>query len=56
MQLKSTLLAGLLAISTAVTVQAQSWGYTNLGYFCMDIVFADDGSTWVVGYGGDDPD
>ena len=56
MQLKSTLLAGLLAISTAVTVQAQSWGYTNLGYFCMDIALADDGSTWVVGYGGDDPD
>lgn len=55
MQLKSTLLAGLLALGSAITVQAQSWGFSNIGHWVQDVALSDDGSTWTVGYGGDDP-
>ncbi len=55
MQKRITLLLTGLALLSAVTSKAQSWGFSNIGNWGQEISVAADGSVWVVGYGGDDP-
>lgn len=54
MKFRSTLLL-LAFISLGTTAFAQSWGFSNYGHWAQDVAIGPDGSTWAVGYGGDDP-
>ncbi len=55
MQLRSTLLATVVALAGATGAHAQSWGFTNIGHWAEDIAVTPEGGVWAVGLGGDDP-
>lgn len=55
MHLRTTLLATAVALMGTATLNAQAWGFANIGHWAEDVAEAADGSVWAVGLGGDDP-
>ncbi len=46
----------IMAIFFTSSINAQSWGFGQYGYWTQDVAVAADGNVWAVGYAGDDPD
>lgn len=45
----------LMAVLFSSSINAQTWGFGQIGHWAQDVSIASDGNIWIVGYGGDDP-